>query len=459
MGSINNLLGLARDALNAQSFALNVVGQNVTNANTPGYVRRDAILETRIAGNITYGGVQVAGIERSVDKFLQARTYDATSFDSGARSRDGALGSIEALFNDSAGTGVSSSLDALFSSFGQLAANPNDPTARAAVLDRADAFANNVRSIGDELATQRNDLLTQATGTATQINDFTSQVAKLNSQIALAEAAGNDASDLKDKRDHLVEQISQDINVHVFTDGAGKVNLAVGGAMLVEGDNANALGITLKSDGTMQMSIGNGPTSTDVTSQVTGGTLGGLREARDVDAVAVQQNFDQFVYDVATAINGQHAQGYGLDGNNGRNLFTLSGPSGAARSIALDPAMVGRPDLVAAASSAATLPGGGDNAVLLGQLAGQNIATGGTRTATEAYSDVIGDVGERKAGSAHDADVRAAVLSQAKSMRDSVSGVSMDEEMLSLTRFQRAYQAGAKLVATADELLDTLLRM
>jgi flagellar hook-associated protein 1 FlgK len=455
---LGNLLGLARDALNAQGTALNVVGQNITNANTPGYVRRDAILQTRIAGTVTYGGVEAVGIHRSVDQFLQARMYDAKSFDSGARARDQALTSIEALFNDSAGTGLASSVDALFSSFGELTANPNDPTARAAVLNSADQFANNVRSASDQIATQRNDLLTQATGVAQQISGFAGQVAKLNGQIALSEAGGGDASDLKDQRDRLIEQISERINVHTFTDGAGKVGLSVGGANLVEGDTAASVSIGLNADGSMQISVGRGAGSADATSQVTGGTLGGLREARDVDAVAVAQKLDTFAFDVASAVNTQHAAGFGLDGGTGRNLFAVTGPTGAARSLALDPALVGRPDLVAAASSAASLPGGADNAVLLAQLSSQKIGSGLTRTTTEAYSDLIGDVGQRKAGAQQDAELRGAVLSQAKSMRDSVSGVSMDEEMISLTRFQRAYQAATKLVSTADELLLGLIQ-
>src|SRR5204862_7850019 len=132
---------LARDALNAQAFGLNVTGQNVANANTPGYVRRDAVLETRIAGTITYGGVATAGIHRSVDSFLDSRNYVAGSFEEGAKSRDQSLAAIENLFNDTQGTGLSSSLSGLFSSFSALGASHNDPTARAVVLERADGFA------------------------------------------------------------------------------------------------------------------------------------------------------------------------------------------------------------------------------------------------------------------------------------------------------------------------------
>jgi flagellar hook-associated protein 1 FlgK len=454
VGGISSLMNLGSDALSAQAFALNVTGQNVSNANTPGYVRRDALLQTQ---PIT-GGVQATGVKRSVDTFLQARTNDATSLNSGASTRDNALASVESLFNDAAGSGLSSSLDALFSSFNQLSATPNDPTVRSAVLNAASNFAQNVNTTATQLSTQRNDLLTQSTDTATAVNNLTSQVAKLNSQVALTEATGGDASDLKDQRDALVQQISQKVNVHSFTDSNGKLNVTIGGASLVQGDVANAISVGLATDGTMKISVGQSTGAADVTSQVTGGTLGGMKQARDVDIVAVQQKLDSFTYDVATAVNTQHAAGYGQDGNTGRNLFSVTGPTGAALSIAVDPAMVGRPDLVAAASTAATLPGGADNAVLLGQLANNKVASGSTRTADESYSDIVGIVGQMKASSAQDSTVRAAVLTQAQSMEDAVTGVSTDEEMVNLSRYQRAYEAASKLISTADELLAGLIQ-
>src|SRR5262249_14734679 len=150
------------------------------------------------------------------------------------------------------------------------------------------------------------------------------------------------------------------------------------------------------------------------------------------------------------AINTQHAAGYGADGGTGRNLFT---GTGSALTIALDPAMDGHPELVAAASSAAQLPGGSDNATALAALASGKIASGGTRTAAEAYSDIVGDVGQRKASAAQESDMRGAMKSQAEAMRSSEEGVSMDEEMVNLSKYQRAYEAASKLVTTADELL------
>jgi flagellar hook-associated protein 1 FlgK len=456
---ITNLLGLARDALTAQGFGLDVTGQNIANASTPGYVKRTAMLETRAVGTVTYGGVQTAGIARSVDHFLDARAYEAGSFSASAKSRDGALTQVEGLFNDTAGSGLSDSLEALFGSFSALATNPNDPTARAATLSSADNFAARVRQTSGQLLTQRQDLLTQGQATASQVTDLASRIAKLNAKVSEAEVAGADGSDLKDQRDNLVGELAEKINIHVFTDGGGKLVIAAAGATLVEGNNAAGLTVGTSPSGAMQILVqrSNG-TTFDVTAQTTAGTLGGLREARETDLVAVSQKLDQFAYDVATAVNARHAAGVGLDGLGSRALFTVAGPTGAAAGIALNATMVGHPEYVAAAASAAELPSGSTNAIALARLADGNVATGNTRTPIEAYSDLVGDIGQRKMSSAQNVNLRGAIYSQAQSMRESTSGVSMDEELISLSRYQRAYEAASKLFRTADELLANLIR-
>jgi flagellar hook-associated protein 1 FlgK len=459
MAGLNSLLSLTKDALGAQSYGLDVTGQNVSNVNTPGYVRREAILQSRAAGTATYGGVDVKGLRRTFDQFVAGRYLDASGLSASADARDGALGNIEAIFNDAAGAGLGSSISALFASFQTLSTNPSDPSARAAVLSSATDFANKVRGASDAITTQRSELYSQAQGTTSEINDRAKQIAGLNQQISVAEAEGHDAADLKDKRDNLLDELSQRVDVHTFIDGQGQFVVRSAGTTLVEGSVAASLSVSIGSTGNLQIFAKQGSSgSVDVTSQVVGGSLGGIREARDVDAIAVMQKLDQFAYDVATKINGQHAAGVGLDGSTGLSLFSVSAaPQGAAASLTLDAGMVGHPEKLAAASSNASLPGGSDNAALLAGLASQPFASGATRTAAEAYSDIVGDVGSRKAGALRDAETRDAMKAQTKSMRDSTSGVSLDEEMVNLSRYQRAYEAATKLLQTVDQLMATLI--
>ncbi len=452
---LNGLLGLARDALAAQSFALDVTGQNVANVNTPGYVRREAVLETRIAGKLTYGGVDAAGIRRTLDQFVDGRAYDAAGHATSAETRDRQLAGIESLFNDTNGTGLGSAISALFGSFAALSASPTDDTARANVLERANDFASRLRNATSAIQTQRQDLLSQAKGVTSSVNDLASKIAKLNQQIKAAEDVGGDASDLRDQQGKLVGSLSELVDVHAFTDGQGQLVIRAAGATLVEGSTAATFSATTDVAGTMRLVLQRGQSApVDVTDHLAGGRLAGMKEARDTDAVAVLARLDQLASDVGGAINTQHAAGFGTDGVTGRALFS---GTGSAATIALDAAMIGHPERVAASSTAAGLPGASDNAVALAALANAPIVAGNTLTAANAYADLVGFVGQRKASAAQEADIRDSMRAQVESMRASEEGVSLDEEMVNLSKYQRAYQAASKLVSTADQLLAELM--
>lgn len=457
--SLNALMYTARDALSAQSYGLNVTGQNISNANTPGYVRRDPILVTRALGTMDYGGVKVEGLRRAADQFTERRYLEAVGLSAAAGEHDTQLSRLESLFNDGVGSGLGTAFDQLFGAFSDLTSNPADPASRMAVLSRAEELAARFRNTGDAIATQRAELLTSAKETTTQINELAWKLAELNRKISVAKGAGSDAADLEDEQAQSLNKLSGLIDVHTFPDSKGGLVVQVAGTTLVEGAEVQKLTIDVDPSGNMQLlaARGSGPGS-DITKHLNAGKLAGIRDARDVDLVQVQNKLDQLAFDFATAVNSQHAAGFGKDGVSGRNLFSVSATvAGAARSLGLDPAVQGNPDAIAAASSAATLPGGSGNSLLLQGLGTQTIASGGTRSPSEAYSDLVGDVGTRRASSASDLGVRTAMQDQVYAMKESASGVSLDEEMVNLTRYQRAYEAATKVISTVDQMLEELI--
>ncbi len=457
MSALNQLLYTARDALAAQSYGLGVTGQNITNVNTAGYVRREALLETRALGTATTGSVNVAGLRRATDVYVEGRELSARGNASAASEHDRQLSSVEALFNDLGSTGLGSALDGLYASFSALAANPSDATTRSGVLGAAGNFADRVNATADALSQQQADLLQQAQGIAAEINSRAVSISALNRRIQAAEAQGEDAADLKDQRNGLLLDLSQMVDVRTFPDGAGSLVVQAAGATLVDGVEARQLSIDLAGDGSLRLLASrDGGSQTDVTRFLTGGTLAGVKEARDVDIFNVTTKLDQLVFDVASSVNAQHASGFGLDAVTGRNLFDV-GPtaSGAARGIRLGAAVAGNPNAIAAASSALSLPGGSANAVLLSDL-WKTPLTGG-RTAAEAYGDIVGGIGQRKQAIAQAVETQHAIRDQIQSMREQMSGVSLDEEMVSLTKYQRAYEAAGRVLSTVDELLQDLI--
>jgi len=454
MVALNRLLLTARDALAAQSFGLGVTGQNVNNVNTAGYVRRSADLRTRLGG-----GVVAVGVRRAADAFLDRRWFGASSSSSSASERQALLSGVEPLLSDFGGAGLGDAISGVFDAFQGLASNPSDPTTRQVVLDRAEHLADRLNQAADAVAERRQEILQKAQASVAEVNAEAAEVARLNREIAVAEARGEDASDLIDERNRLVLGISSLIDVKTFTDGQGGLVLHAAGTTLVEGGVAATLSIDLAGDGSMRLwSESSGPPATEVTQGLSGGKLAAYKEVRDVDLVDVAGRLDQLAFDLGSAVNTQHALGFGLDGVSGRPLFSLPpSATGAARLIGLDAALVGHPERLAASSSAVTVPGGSDNAVALAGLASTDIASGGTRTASEAWADLVGDFGTRLARAEATAEIHSDVLAQTEAMRESASGVSLDEEMVNLTRYQHAYDAAAKVLATVDELMRELI--
>ncbi len=457
--SLNGLFGLSRDALLANAYALNVTGQNVANANTRGYARREVQLETAPSGTATFGGVRARGLERITDQFTDNRYYNAQGYQASTDTRQSSMQAIDELFSDVNGLGLSDSLGGLFNAFSELATNPNDLTLRTNVLARTDQLCERFRSTATQLTRQRDELLSQARDSVKQINTITTSLADLNQKIQAAQGTPGDGADLKDQRDRLIDDLSKLINVETFVDSSNRFVVRGGGVTLVEASGAVTTAVALDGAGNLKFTYQGTSVASDFTSLITSGKLQGLKIARDSDAAQVQTSLDQLAFDIGTAINTQHAAGFGLDGVTGRNLFNVVAIPGTAANLTVNAALVGQPSRIAAASTAASLPGGGDNAVAIFKISDTKVATGNTRTPSEAYGDLVGDVGQRGQAAKMDADVRTAMAEQSTNLRDSSRGVSTDEEMITLTKYQRSYEAASKLLRTVDELLGDLIRI
>lgn len=457
---LGNVLGTARDAMSAAAFGLSVTGQNIANATTPGYVRREALLQTRAVGGQTYGSVEVAGLRRATDIFSSRRMYESLGLGSAAGEHQRQLSQVEALFNDFQGSGLSDALDAMFGSFSALAANPSDPSSRIGVLDRAGAFAARANSTANALVTQESELLQQARETVTAVNERAKDLARVEAQIAIARGGGGDAADLLEQREALLRDLGEMVDIRVVENKDGAIMVQASGSTLVEGARANAMSVDLDADGRIRLwgSTASG-SATEITRYLSGGRLHGIKETRDVDIFAVKTKLDDLVFNVANAVNEQHRQGYGLDGQTGRNIFDVSTiQQGAARSLRVSEDVLDLPDAIAAAGAAGSLPGGSDNAIALVQVGSRPILAGNTQTPGMAYGAIVADIGLRSRRAQDTAEHREAVHAQIEALFQSESGVSLNEEMVQLTKFQRAFEAASKVLTTVDELMAELMR-
>lgn len=456
---LTDILNTARDAMSAQTFGLTVTGQNVANVNTPGYVRRTPLLETLQMGTQNHGSVQAVGLQRVADKFVDQRYLAATGASAEASTRDQQLAQTESLFNDFDGTGLGSSMNSLFSAFSAVAAAPTDLTARADLLGKAEDFSAKVSTTASQLQGFRSDLFTQARDLTGQINSKLDSIADLSGQINQAQAQGQEPADLEDKRDSALTDLAQMVEIHTYTDGNGQLVVQGPGVTLMQGSVARHLTMDVGADGSARvLAQTSGGAGSDITSFLQAGQLSGILQVRDTDIVEMQSELDTFAYNVANQVNSVHSAGFGLDGQSGRALFSVSATeSGAANSLALSTDLADHPEFIAASDNASELPGNGNQATLLAQLAETPVAGLGNQSPTDAYSALVGRVGQRKADAATTLSTREAVTSQVETVRQSVSGVSLDEEMVSLSKYQRAFEAASRVFNTADQMLQDLL--
>jgi flagellar hook-associated protein 1 FlgK len=453
MGSLFALLGTMQDGLAAQQAALDVTGQNITNVNTPGYVNRTAVLESRAVMPGTDGGVDVAEIQRAFNSFTYSQVLVSHGQNSAAQARSSSLGEAQAVVAPQGGGAISDAMNAFFTSLQTLTASPSDPSVRSAVLANATQLAQSFSTTANGLSQMKSSLYSQAQGTAGEVNQDLTQIATLNSQIAQAQATGDNAPDLRDKRDSLVTTVADAVGARVVPDASGTITLFAAGGVLVSGNKASSLGVSLDTSGVMKFTVSNpGGAPMDVTSGVTDGTLGGLREARDVDVAQTSTQLDQLAYDFSNSVNSVHSAGYGLDGVSGRPLFAPPVTvAGAAANMAVDPSVAGQPNNIAAAANAQDVPGGNDVAIQLAQIATQSLGTGGPPA--QQFASIAAQLGSAKSSADSDASTRADMMTQAENLNSSASGVSLNEEMVNLTRFQQAFQAATRVLQVADSLL------
>jgi flagellar hook-associated protein 1 len=459
MSSLFGLLDTMSGALDAQQTGLNVTGQNVANVNTPGYVQRTADLESLAVMPGTNGGVTVSGIQRSFDTFTYGQVLQQQGLSSAADSRSEALSAAQSILAPQGGGDIGSALTAFFSSVTALSASPSDPSARSAVLAQATQLSQTIATTSSGLAQQQQAMLTQARGDATDVNTDLQQIAQLNSQIQQAQALGDQAPDLRDKRDTLANDVATQMGASVVEDPSGSITLFAGGVAMVTGDSAAQLSVSQAPSGAMTFLVrqGNGP-PVDITAGVTQGALGGLREARDTDVATSMSQLDQFAYDFSIAVNTIQESGYGLDGVSGRPLFTPpTQVAGAAAQMSVDSSVAGNPNAIAASSSAADLPGGNDVANELAALADEPV--GGADSPADAFASIQSQLGSAASSASTDAATRADTLTQAQNLNSSASGVNLDDQTVIMSQFQQAFQASAQVIQVTESLMNDVMQI
>lgn len=454
MPGLNTSLSIAVHALQVEQGALSVTTNNIANVNTPGYSRQRAVLNeapTLKENAATFGGgVTLEQFQSVRDQLLQLRLYEETQQQSNSQARFNSLTQIEGIFSDSS-QGVGGALSAFFNSLSQLSTNPTDSNARQQVLTAANNLANQFHQAVSSLGTIRSGLDQQVPQTVDQINRLTSQIAKLNGEVAQMQGLGQDPGSTQDQRDELIRQLSGLIDISVTQTEHGLTLTTANGVPLVVANQSFALQAGTGATSTMQDVFS--AQGQDITSQIQGGQLGGTLQVRDQVIPQVLSQLDSLASQFATSFNARHQAGFDSSGNAGGNFFTpLASPTNAAASFSV---AISNPALIAASSDGSV--GSNGNLAQLLAVRDQQLPSGANPM--DAYSNLVllvGNLGANAKGEVAASDLS---VQQLTDQRSAVSGVSLDEETTNMIRYQRAYEAGARVVTTVNSMLQTLMNM
>ncbi len=453
---------IGKNGLNIYRVAQEVTGENIANVNTPGYSRQRVVLETApptTANGFPLGsGVSIATVERYYDALLQQQLTNAQTTQGYDTTKSTVLQQIEPTFNEVATDGLGAAISEYFGAWQDLTLNPAGSAERQTVLSRAQILTDNFHSVSkalnDSISIQ-NDTLVPLTN---DINATLTNIAQLNSQIRTTELVSGNANEIRDQRDQLVRDLSQQIGITYTenSDGTTDIKYADSGTALVTASKAGSFSLTTNAaTGNYDVNVTPPGGTVAVAVVPVTGQLGATVALRDTIIPGYLQQVNDLATTITSQINTQHKLGFDLTGTGGIDFF--DGTATDAATFKLNPLLTSTNQI--AASSNALLSGDNSNALKLAQMQNQKLMTGNTSTFNSYFDSLVSKVGLDVSSSKNTEAQDIAFTRQLTTLRESNSGVSLDEELTNMIKYQRSYQASAKLITTATEMMDTVINM
>jgi flagellar hook-associated protein 1 FlgK len=459
--SMFNILGTGLSGLQAAQKALDIAGQNISNANTAGYSRQRVDFQAAqvtptpglYTGPVTLlNGVVVTGIERVKSDYVQAAASSALAKQAALQSQATPLSNVEALTHEPSDTGLQASLDLFYADWGKLATTPDSKAAGAVVLADGAKVASQLNTLSTGLSTEWSNQRADLTNVVQRANSAAEQVATLNTQIMLGQTGGSNVNDLLDKRDVALDSLIGLVGGVVTRSDDGMVSLLVGGVSLVSAGASSTLSLTGGNDLSTQATDPPALSIGAITITPSSGSAAGLLSALRTDLPVVADQLNAIAIAVKDAVNGLQTTGYTYAGDDGTDFFSGTG----ARDLA-----VALTDTTQLAVSSTAGAADGSNAARIATLADDAFAeaTLGSPGPSVLWRTLTSGLGAQVQGLNSAIATQTSIVQTAQTAVTEDSGVSLDEETVNMLLFQRSYQASAKIISAADEMLQTLLAM
>ncbi len=455
-------INTALRGLEAQQTGLNVTGHNIANASTQGYSRQEVDLQASdpidLPGNAAGqlgSGVDVADVKRAHDSFIQQQIIYQNGSQSSQQSLSDTLAQVSDVYNAPSAQGFGSLLSSYFTAWQGLANNPSDTPSRSVVIAQGTALATGFNAASSALTALQTNEDGKIAPLVTQVNTIAQSIATLNGQITAVSATGQSPNDLQDKRDALVNQLSQIVGIQYNETPQGAANISLrGGGSLVQGVTSFALSTAADASR---------PNATDILDQngrpvtVSDGQLGGAITARDKTIQGQLDSLNTLASNVMSAVNAFHTANYDANGKPGEVFFTGT----SAASMSVNAAVAADPAKVAAATSLSASggpnPEDGSGALGTAQLQ-EKPATGQAATVQAQYAGTISALGVAAQQANVNADTGGLVLQHLQAQQSSVSGVSLNEEASNLLQYQQAYAASARVISMMDQTISDMIQ-
>ncbi|WP_078147350.1 flagellar hook-associated protein FlgK [Exiguobacterium sp. HVEsp1] len=496
MGSTFMGLETARRSLSTHQWALQATGNNVANASNPGYSRQRLTLGMTEQLSVNFGGTKAGQFGTGVrgetlarirDLMIDQQYRDESVKNAFYATKEAAFGRMEDIINEPSENGLAKSLDLFWASLQDLSVNPDDTGARSVVRQRALTLTQTFNYMSTSLSKVQEDLKAEAGVVTKKINDLLTKIGDVNRQIGDAEPLGVLPNELYDERDRYMDELSQYIefervpvdytngetrgNSQRVAEGRIDIQISVPGTptptkiTLVDGltggvGKINDMEITDAAAGTTTLVFDDLPNGklkalVDMYGSATG------TETHDGAFTKMLKDLDVMAKEFTTAFNDLHKTFY--DGNvqdnprqTGIDFFFGSD----AKTVTVNPTILENLNLIAISKDKNI--GDGSGALDLANLKSAQITfTGGSSTATTSigkyYQNVIGNMAVEASQNGNLAKSTFALLSSSDQRRQSVSAVSLDEEMTMMIQYQHAYNAAARNITAVDEMLDKII--
>lgn len=468
MSTLFAMLSNSARSLSAHQVSVATAQNNLANVNTPGFARQSVVLtasegSTGINKARVGQGVDATAVVQARDRFLDAQVSPAVANASQHRAAADALSNIVSL-NPNNEASIANRIAGFYSSLRLLSQRPGDRAQRTAVIGTGRDLATAIQTSAREIDDARDNIDESVRVQASEVNRLLGSVAELNKKISSARAeTGADPNELVDERVRTVEKLSELIGSRAVPDAHGNVNIVIGGGTtLVSGTSPVTISTTGKAAdrGHLELLI-QPPGSNErraLKADELGGALRGNLDARDGTLAETERSLDQLAFDLGQTVNSVHSNGFAQDGSTGRNFYEVGAEAtGAALRINVNQEIADDPTLFAAAGNATAAFGDNGNVLVLLQT--EDVPVTGGSNLNSAIGRLTSAFGVGASQSISLADQSETLRDHVLSLRDAASGVSVDEEIIEMTKAQRAFEAMARVIKTANEMMDTLLQI